>query len=314
MTPAITVVAAIIRGVDGRICLSKRPDHKHQGGRWEFPGGKVEAGESKARALARELDEELGMTQASSTPFMSIAHQYPDIHVTLHFREVRQWQGEPQGQEGQEVAWFTLSQLADLSFPAANQPVVTALQLPEQLLILPPSFSLKSTLKDIEQLDGAVQGLYLRTLLDSVDKHTALLAIAERCHQQGVRFWVKDNAELALSLNAYGLHLSSPSLMASQQRPLFPGIVSAACHSAAQLDHAETLGLNMALVSPVKATPSHADAQPLGWQGLAERVQGRALACYALGGMSPDDLDQARTAGAIGVAGIGQFWPNLKAK
>lgn len=94
-TPAITVVAAIIRGNDGRICLSRRPDHKHQGGRWEFPGGKVEPGETLSTALARELEEELGMQAALSSPFMTIAHQYEDLHVTLHFRDVTDWQGEP---------------------------------------------------------------------------------------------------------------------------------------------------------------------------------------------------------------------------
>ena len=106
-TPAITVVAAIIRGEDGRICLSKRPDNKHQGGRWEFPGGKVEQGEALSEALARELEEELGMAGATSSPFMTIAHQYDDLHVTLHFRDVCVWQGEPEGGKGSGCSGFS---------------------------------------------------------------------------------------------------------------------------------------------------------------------------------------------------------------
>ena len=141
-TPAITVVAAIIRGNDGRICLSRRPDHKHQGGRWEFPGGKGEPGEPLSAALARELEEELGMQAAISSPFMTIAHQYQDLHVTLHFRDVTAWQGEPSGCEGQQVNWFEIPELPALEFPAANRPVVTAITLTDYLAIAPDNLDL----------------------------------------------------------------------------------------------------------------------------------------------------------------------------
>ena len=103
--PEIVVVAGIIRDAQGRLCLSRRPEHKHQGGLWEFPGGKVEAGEALGDALARELDEELGLRDLVSTPFMSVEHAYPDLRVVLHFRELRAWSGEPHGREGQPVEW-----------------------------------------------------------------------------------------------------------------------------------------------------------------------------------------------------------------
>ena len=88
MLPEIVVVAAIIRDRDNRLCLSRRPEHKHQGGLWEFPGGKVEEGEPLERALARELDEELGMKAARSQPFMTVRHRYPDLRVPLELIDI----------------------------------------------------------------------------------------------------------------------------------------------------------------------------------------------------------------------------------
>ena len=123
-TPAITVVAAIIRGEDGRICLSKRPDHKHQGGRWEFPGGKV--GERLDEALARELYEELGMASSLSSLYDHCA-SIPRFARDPAFSGCDRVARVPTGKEGQLPG---LSDLADLSFPAANQPVVTAILLP----------------------------------------------------------------------------------------------------------------------------------------------------------------------------------------
>ncbi|MGB1498927.1 8-oxo-dGTP diphosphatase MutT, partial [Alloalcanivorax venustensis] len=120
--PEIVVVAAIIRDRENRLCLSRRPEHKHQGGLWEFPGGKVEEGEPLEQALARELDEELGMQGARSRPFMTVRHRYPDLRVTLHFREVTAYTGEPHGREGQPVEWVPLQELSSRQFPAANQP------------------------------------------------------------------------------------------------------------------------------------------------------------------------------------------------
>lgn len=309
-TPAITVVAAIIRGNDGRICLSKRPDHKHQGGRWEFPGGKVAPGEPLSTALARELEEELGMQAAISSPFMTIAHQYEDLHVTLHFRDVTAWQGEPAGREGQQVAWFEIPQLPTLEFPAANRPVVTAITLPGQLAIAPDDLGLEALKAGIDRLDAAATGLYLRQW----SEHAALPEILSLCQEKGIKVWLRASSakqvELASSQGVFGLHLPGTVLMDCQKRPDFPGVVSAACHRREALEKAVSLGLDMALVSPVKTTASHPDRAPLGWQQAGEWITGLPLACYGLGGVTPADLQTARQHGAIGVAGIRAFWPD----
>ena len=97
----IHVVAAVIRGADGRILIARRADTQHQGGLWEFPGGKVEEGEAVEVALARELREELGIEVTGSRPLIKVSHDYPDKQVLLDVREVDAFTGEPHGAEGQ---------------------------------------------------------------------------------------------------------------------------------------------------------------------------------------------------------------------
>ncbi|MED5389074.1 MAG: Nudix family hydrolase [Pseudomonadota bacterium] len=309
VTPAITVVAAIIRGSDGRICLSKRPDHKHQGGHWEFPGGKVEPGEPLNDALARELDEELGMAGAVSSPFMTIAHQYDDLHVTLHFRDVTEWQGEPAGREGQEVAWFEVARLPTLSFPAANRPVVTAMTLPEYVVIAPEELDMPALRAGIEALSGRGYGLYLRQWSD----HPELAAILAHCRASGIKVWLRASSEALVATaeeaGVFGIHLPEPVLANATHKPSFSGVISAACHSPEALEKAVALSLDMALVSPVHATESHPGREPLGWPLAGEWITGLPVACYALGGVSPAELAIAREHGAVGVAGIRAFWP-----
>ena len=126
--PFIDVVAAIIRSPDGqRVLLSLRGSHQHQGNRWEFPGGKVNAGESVEGALVRELQEELGITPSAHAEFSTLEHRYPDKSVRLHFREVTAFSGTETGREGQLIRWVPLAELAQLEFPVANQPVVARL-------------------------------------------------------------------------------------------------------------------------------------------------------------------------------------------
>ncbi|WIO74865.1 8-oxo-dGTP diphosphatase MutT [Porticoccaceae bacterium LTM1] len=123
----IHVVAGIIYGQDGRLLIAKRPDHLHKGGLWEFPGGKVDEGESAREALVRELREELAIDVVHCRPFTEIHHDYPDKQVFLDFWKVTTFNGQPHGNEGQPTKWVTLNQLCGYDFPEANEPVVTKL-------------------------------------------------------------------------------------------------------------------------------------------------------------------------------------------
>ena len=123
------VVAAVILDENDRILLARRPVEKHQGGKWEFPGGKVEPAELAQVALARELLEELGISALPDRmqAFIEIRHRYPDKNIFLDVWLVREFRGEPQGCEGQEVRWFPKGDLSALDFPAANTPIIAKL-------------------------------------------------------------------------------------------------------------------------------------------------------------------------------------------
>ncbi|MCQ1775516.1 8-oxo-dGTP diphosphatase MutT, partial [Neorhizobium galegae] len=133
----VHVAAAVIRGVDGRILLARRADTQHQGGLWEFPGGKVEADESVATALSRELQEELGIQVTAARPLIKVQHDYPDKQVLLDVWEVSAFTGEPHGAEGQPLEWVAQRDLPNYEFPAANAPIVAAARLPADYLITP---------------------------------------------------------------------------------------------------------------------------------------------------------------------------------
>jgi 8-oxo-dGTP diphosphatase len=123
----VTVAVGILMDPQGRVLITRRAPQTHQGGLWEFPGGKVEPGETIVDALARELKEELGVTVLISEPFMTLEHDYGDQCVCLAVHRVTSWRGEPSGMEGQPLAWEQPANLTDWPFPAANQPILTRL-------------------------------------------------------------------------------------------------------------------------------------------------------------------------------------------
>lgn len=109
------------------IFISKRDDAVHQGGKWEFPGGKREEGESMAQALARELREEIGIEVTEQQEFMLIEHDYGDKKVRLDIRLVTAFSGEPVGREGQLARWVAIDDLKAYTFPDANTPIIKKL-------------------------------------------------------------------------------------------------------------------------------------------------------------------------------------------
>ena len=126
--PRLRVVAGIILAPDtDRILLARRPLHKHLGGLWEFPGGKLELGEAPVSGLARELEEELAIRVLDCAPFLHLEHDYGDRPLVLDAWLVRSFSGEPIGNEGQEIAWIERLHLDASVMPAANRPIAAAL-------------------------------------------------------------------------------------------------------------------------------------------------------------------------------------------
>lgn len=131
------VMAAVIRRADGCVLIAKRPDAAHQGGLWEFPGGKLEAGEPRFDGLARELFEELGIQVTDAWPLIDIHHDYPDKCIRLDVWSVSAFGGVAHGAEGQQVRWVAPQDLGQYAFPAANRAIVAAATLPRRYLITP---------------------------------------------------------------------------------------------------------------------------------------------------------------------------------
>jgi len=309
----VHVAVAVLRDGDGRVLLAKRPDHAHQGGLWEFPGGKVEPGEDVVAALRREAHEELGVEVAAERPLIQVVHHYGDRSVLLDVHCVTAFLGTPHGREGQPLAWVHPESLSDYPMPAADVPIVAAIRLPERLLITgqaptDPDRFLQRLDRSLGRAEiGIVQ--FRATQLP----RSEWLALAERalavCRRHRARMVVNGTPEDALALGADGVHLNSARLAGCEQRPGPEGwLVGASCHGAPELAHAGGLGLDYALLSPVLPTASHPGAPHLGWTRFAALVREASLPVYALGGMTEAMLPEAWGHGAQGVAAIGGYW------
>jgi 8-oxo-dGTP diphosphatase len=299
------VAAAVVRDGNGRILITQRAKHAHQGGLWEFPGGKLEAGETPQQALVRELREEVGIEVKTAQPLIKVRHDYGDRRVLLDVWTVGEFDGEAWRCEGQALQWIAPQQLSDFAFPAANLPIIKAALLPSYYGILEGNSAEQVLARCQQFLQAGVSLIQLRLKSLPIESRQfvaeQVLAI---CQQSSVKLIV--NSDLLLSdFQSDGVHLSSRALQFCQQRP--EGLVGASCHNLDQLRLAESLGLDFAVLAPIQPTTTHPDANPLGWQQMNALIEQVNLPVYALGGLRLDDLEIALANGAQGVAGITTF-------
>jgi 8-oxo-dGTP diphosphatase len=308
----IEVVAGVIRDRRGRILLARRTEGRDLAGLWEFPGGKHEAGESAEAALKRELREELGIDIEIGAAVIRVPQAYPDKRLYLDVHDIKAWHGSVRGLEGQALAWVPPHKLADYPMPPADVPVVAALLQPDRYLVTPePGDDDDQWLAALEcALRGGARRVQLRAPKCEPTRWRALAAQAVlRCRQAQAQVLVNADIELAQTLGT-GLHLRASQLREFSERPLPVGTpVAASCHVLDELRAAQALGCDFAVVGPIKATATHPDGQPIGWDGFAALREAVSLPIYAIGGLSPDDIGEARRHGAQGVAAIRSLWP-----
>jgi 8-oxo-dGTP diphosphatase len=312
MSHVHVAVAAIVNAND-EVLLAKRPDHVHQGGLWEFPGGKLEPNERVFEALRREVKEELGIDIIHAGPLIQVHHDYGDKSVLLDVWRVVEYRGDARGMEGQPISWQKISQLQCQQFPAANKAIIRALQLPSQYMITGDFNDLDDFRRRLDQalLNGKKIVQLRAKQVAEAESFLQLSEIAyQMCISRQARLLLNTSAQLFQRCHAHGLHLGSQALAACEQRPVGgDALLSVSCHNEAELQHARRLDADMVLLSPVRETSSHPGVAGIGWDEF--RRLSRLVNCpvYALGGMSMADMEHASACGAQGIAAISAFWP-----
>lgn len=310
MKKITAVAAAVILRDDGSFLLGQRAADTFYPGYWEFPGGKVEAGETPRDALIRELHEELEIEVIQATPWIVREHIYEHAHVRLHFFRVTAWRGELRDHVHAALMWQRADNLTVAPMLPANAPVLAALQLP-------PIYGIThawqiGTAAQLAALDAALgKGLRMVQLrenaLPAPERAAFATAAIKRCHAHGARVLVNGDLALASATGADGVHLNAKQLIALQSRPDF-SIVAASCHDRNELEHAARLGIDFAILGPVKSTATHPNQLGMGWSNFGEMISGLPLPVYALGGMTAADIANAAACGAQGIAAIRGTW------
>jgi 8-oxo-dGTP diphosphatase len=306
----VEVAAAVLQRPGGSFLLAQRPSDKIWAGYWEFPGGKIEPGETPYHALVRELREELGIVVATAYPWVTRVFVYPHATVRLNFFRVTSWSGDLHPHEGQKFSWQQVPDVTVSPVLPANDPILRALHLPALYAI--------SNVKELgesvflQRLEVALNnGLSLVQLREKEYSRESLrrlgLKMLPLLRQYDARLIINADIDLAQEVGADGVQLTAKQIDELHERPAV-GWCAASCHSAAELRRAEELGCDFALLGPVTPTLSHPGAQHLGWEKFSAISAGASIPVYALGGLSPADMETAWNNGAHGIALLSQAW------
>jgi 8-oxo-dGTP diphosphatase len=317
------VAVAVFIKPDGTFLLSSRPEGKPYPGYWEFPGGKIEAGESVRDALVRELIEELNVTITHATPWFTFMMHYTHATVRLHCWRVHAWHGDMRGMEGQSFEWVRLNQMTVSPTLPGCVPIFKALALPYVYAITNASeMGVKSYLNNLRgfwskngskgrpvlgfeneivpQMVQVREKNMSREACTSFAKSVIAL-VREYESSRDVKVLINSDIALAHEAGADGIHLTSAQLSTIKKRPDFI-LVGASVHTREEIERAAELKCDFVVVGPVKATRTHPDQVPMGWAMFSELAKAAPLPCYALGGLTIADLKIAIEAGAHGVA------------
>ena len=283
----------------GQVLVGWRHADQHQGNKYEFPGGKVESGETPAQACRREIFEEVGIGIQTWHVFDVIHHVYDDLELYLHIFHAQvpiKYLSDIQ----KPWTWYTREKLLQLNFPKANQALIQRLYWSHVIQISTDLTRLNRLAQDTLLYWRPEQGkVSIQDLQYFSDVQLKLLII-------NFELWMQLDESLQKKIGT--VQFKQHQILALHQGQLPRGIrCIASCHDAVSLQHAQHLGCDAVLLSPVHATASHPDAPVLGW----ERFQALAKSCdipvFALGGLKPQDLAQAQQYSAYGIAGIRNF-------
>ena len=306
-------MAGVITDARGRVLLARRTQGRDLAGLWEFPGGKVDPGETPEQALARELHEELGIDAEIGDALIRVPQQMPHKRIVLDVRRVPMHRGKARGLDGQALAWVPIDKLARYAMPPADRPVVAALLQPDRYLVTPSPYNVSDDAW-LAALDVALKGGVFRVLLRAPDVsagrwRTLVAEAVTRCHAHRAEVLVSGDEALA-DAHGIGLHLPAAQLMKRLKRGIADALpLAASCHGSEELRHAERLGCDFVVLGAVRQTASHPGQAGIGWEAFARLRENVSLPIYAIGGMATTDIAEARRHGAQGIAAIRGLWP-----
>ncbi len=305
------VVVGILTNQHSEVLITQRGKESHLAGMWEFPGGKLEAGETRIEALSRELKEELGIIVSVAKPLIQVRHHYSDRDVLLDVWKINKYLKQAYGREQQPLKWVGSDELHAFNLPAANAPILKAISLPEYYVILDADNKSSDELHKqiINNADLQYSLFVLRGKVIDLNRYADLAkGLIQLSRQLRVRLLLNTTVEQVDHLGAAGLHLSAQAASILNIRPMESNrVIGVSCHNANELKKAQQLDADFALLSPVNFTQSHPDSKPLGWNQFSRLVDDVKIPVYALGGLGVSDLTIAKQRGAQGLAGISTF-------
>jgi len=316
---AVAVIERIASSGGRELLIAKRSKDAHQGGLWEFPGGKVEVGESVTEALARELFEELDVViqplggeqllRDGLVPLIQIEHDYGDKCVLLDVWRVSRFEGNVEGKEGQPIQWVPEDELSQYQFPIANQAIIKACRLPEYYVITPAYSSLQEAEKAMAILLEVECSLVLfrQPQLDEVTYREYAEHLLHRFPAQARKLLLSGDVGLS-NVGARGVHLPFRCAKSLKNRPISTSqLLVVSCHSAREIEHAERIGADFVTLSPVQFTHSHPETETLGWEEFKSLARRATMPVFAQGGLRKSDLHASWCNGAQGISGI-RLW------
>ncbi len=299
----------IIKNSLGQILLAKRPSGKHLSGYWEFPGGKVESGESFKMALRRELQEEVNINVEAIKKIFEYQYHYPDR--VLHFQvfEVLTYSNEVKALESQNLQWVDESDIDKQNSPPANVALMNALNLSDLYMIACTSVYKEELFSQVKaQLIAGVSIVQFRApQLNKVQYITQAVELRDLCKEYGAK--LISNCELSWveEIQPHGIHLTSARLQEVSQHSDSNDYFSASCHDEREIKLAHQLNVSCILIGAVNVTLSHSNNHALGWNNFRRLCDLANIPVYALGGLEKNDLMTAKLSGAQGIAGIRLF-------